>query len=142
MNAYSAPAKPEVKLHPATPSTAGSKFTRMAKGITREIGETQQQIASSRQAASVSHPASVPIERNPFNDELDPSTRSRIPTPRKSSLRDNTRSRMHLPDVTGLTSAVESPLRYGVQYYPYNADNKMRDNEGKYNPLLQVKFSS
>lgn len=136
-----ASSKPEVRLHPATPSTVGSKFTRMAKGITREIEETQQQIASNRKVASVSRPAGATIERNPFHDEPDP-PRFRIPTPRKSSLRDTTKSRIHLPDVTGLTSAVESPLRHGVQYYPYNADNKIRDNEGKSNPLLQMLKSS
>lgn len=142
MNASFIPAKPEVRLHPATPSTTGSKFTRMAKGITREIEETQQQIVSSRHVASASRPTAVIIERNPFHDEPEPSPRSRIPTPRKSSLRDTTKSRIHLPDVTGLTSAVESPLRHGVQYYPYNADNKIRENEGESNPLLQVLKSS
>jgi HAMP domain-containing protein len=123
----------EVRIHPPTPSTAGSKFTRMAKGITKDIEATQQQILSNRLASSSSRPASAPpVERNPFHDEHDTvSTRPRMPASRKSSLRDTTKSRIYLPDVTGLTNAVESPLRPGANYYPYKAE-RPRDSEGKY----------
>jgi hypothetical protein len=32
------------------------------------------------------------------------------------------RGRVHLPDVTGLTSAVESPDKLGLKYYAYHED--------------------
>jgi hypothetical protein len=120
----------QVRLHPATPSTAGSKFTRMAKGITKDIEATQHQSFSHRVASSSSRPA-PPIERNPFHDEPDaiPAAPRMPPPSRKSSLKDPTRSRIYLPDVTGLTNAVESPLRFGTKYYPYRTD-RPRDNEG------------
>lgn len=138
VHASSTPAKPEVKLHPATPSTAGSKFTRIAKGISKDIGATQQQIASNKHVASpLARPTRASVERNPFHDE--PETlpaRLRMPTPHKSSLKDSTRSRIHLPDITGLTNAVESPLRPDAQYYLYKAESKMRDSEGVFESFL------
>lgn len=145
IHASSTPAKPEVKLHPATPSTAGSKFTRMAKGISKDIEATQQHIASNKHVAlSLTRPASASVERNPFHDE--PETlpaRAHLPTPHKSSLKGSTRGRVQLPDVTGLTNAVESPLRPGAEYYLYKAENKMRDSEGVFKSipfLYQVNF--
>ena len=128
------PLPAQVRVHPATPSTTGSKFTRMAKGITKDIEATQQHMYSShRLATSSSRPVSVPpFERNPFHDE--PETVPAHPrvqqASRRSSLKDTTKSRVYLPDVTGLTSAVESPLRNGAKYYPYRTD-KPRDAEGK-----------
>ena len=46
-------------------------------------------------------------------------------------MRDTTKSRIHLPDVTGLTNAVESPMKHGGQYYPYKAAERPRETEGK-----------
>ena len=127
----------EVRVHPPTPSSAGSRFTRMAKGITKDIEATQRQTLSSK-LASASRPASAPpTERNPFHDEPGAvSPHPRMSTSRKSSLRDATRSRIYLPDVTGLTNAVESPLKPGAKYYPYKTE-KPRDSEGKYELPLQ-----
>jgi len=131
---YSSPVQPEVRLQPATPSTTGSKFTRMARGINKEIEATQQQIASTKHASTPNRPASAPVERNPFHETV-PEPSFRNPTPRKSSMKDTTRSRIHLPDVTGLTNAVESPLKPGTQYYPYKAGDRPRDSEAR---LLQT----
>lgn len=76
-NAFSAytasPVQPEVRLHPATPSSVGSKFSKMARGI----------------------------------------------------------NKVYLPDVTGLTNAVDSPAKPGAKYYSYRTDNRPRDSEGK-----------
>jgi len=123
------PAQLEVRLHPATPSTAGSKFSRMARGINKELEATQQQLASERQAAAL-------VDRNPFHDvanQSEPATSFRRPTPRKSSMRDTSRGKVYLPDVTGLTNAVDSPAKPGAEYYPYRTDNRPRDSEGKRN---------
>ena len=123
----SSPAQPEVRLHPATPSTNGSKFTRMARGINKELEATQQQLLSEQQQSLV--------DRNPFHDvanQSEPTAASfRRPTPRKSSMRDTTRGKVYLPDVTALTNAVNSPARSGAEYYSYGADNRPRDSEGK-----------
>ncbi|KAF8802092.1 hypothetical protein BYT27DRAFT_7197143 [Phlegmacium glaucopus] len=124
----SSPAQPEVRLHPATPSTAGSKFSKMARGINKELEATQQQLASEQQAAAL-------VDRNPFHDAANQSEPARRPTPRKSSLRDTSRGRVYLPDVTGLTSAVDSPAKPGAEYYSYRTDNRPRDSEAR---LLQT----
>ena len=125
----STPAQPEVHLHPATPSTNGSKFTRMARGINKELETTQQQLVSEQQQSLV--------DRNPFHDVANQSepvaaTPSfRRPTPRKSSMRDTSRGKVYLPDVTALTNAVNSPARSGAEYYSYGTDIRPRDSEGK-----------
>ncbi|KIM35865.1 hypothetical protein M413DRAFT_32104 [Hebeloma cylindrosporum] len=128
--------QPEVRLHPATPSSTGSKFTRMARGINKELEATQQELnaAASRQNI-ITRPASAPAERNPFHDAPNQTARSitsaRNPTPRRSAMRDTTRSRIHLPDVTGLTNAVESPMKHGAQYYPYKSNERPRESEAR-----------
>ena len=122
----SSPAQPEVRLHPATPSTTSSKFTRMARGINKELESTQQQLVLDQQSL---------VERNPFHDVANQSESTaksfRRPTPRKSSMRDTSRGKVYLPDVTALTNAVNSPARSGTEYYSYGADNRPRDSEGK-----------
>jgi hypothetical protein len=112
----SSPAQPEVRLHPATPSTTGSKFTRMARGINKELESTQQQLVLDQQSL---------VDRN----QSEPSFRRA--TPRKSSMRDTSRGKVYLPDVTALTNAVNSPARSGTEYYSYGTDNRPRDSEGK-----------
>ncbi|KAJ8518105.1 hypothetical protein ONZ45_g4789 [Pleurotus djamor] len=50
------------------------------------------------------------------------------PSPRKSRESLNTsRGGIHLPDVTGITNAVESPARPQMSYYKYNAEGKPRE---------------
>ena len=127
----SSPAQPEVRLHPATPSSNGSKFTRMTRGINKELEATQQHIVSSEQHQSL-------VDRNPFHDVANQSepptataTSFRRHAPRKSSMRDTSRGKVYLPDVTALTNAVNSPARSGAEYYYYGADNRPRDSEGK-----------
>jgi hypothetical protein len=123
----SSPAQPEVRLHPATPSTNGSKFSRMARGINRELEAAQQQLAPEQHSVAM-------VDRNPFHDvanQSEPATSFRQPTPRKSSMRDASRGKVHLPDVTGLTNAVDSPAKPGAEYYSYKIANRPRDSEGK-----------
>ncbi|KXN84597.1 hypothetical protein AN958_12278 [Leucoagaricus sp. SymC.cos] len=47
----------------------------------------------------------------------------------RSSVRD--RSRIQLPDVTGITNAIESPAKGTVQYYAYRAEGKIRETENR-----------
>ena len=110
---------PRVRLQPPTPSTARSKFSRMARGLAKEIEEEQ--------LAESSRPASVPVgDKNLFD--------TRKLTSRKPSLRSQQtpRGKVHLPDVTGLTSAVESPAKLGLEYYPYRGEDVPREVEGNF----------
>ena len=114
-------------MYPSTPSSVGSKFSRMARGINKELEATQQQLAPEKQSAAL-------VDRNPFHDvanQSQPTTSFRRPTPRKSSMRDTSRGKVHLPDVTGLTTAVDTPVKPGAEYYSYRTDNRPRDYEGK-----------
>lgn len=145
----SSTAQPEVRLQPPTPSTTGSKFTRMARGLVREL-ETEQnqrhaQDAEASRPASNDYDRSRVQERNPFDDagrhhpdvSIAPSP-ARRPTPRKTSMKAGSQSlhqvtpkgKVHLPDVTGLTSAVESPAKMGMEYYVYRAEEATRESEG------------
>ena len=130
----SSPAQPEVRLQPATPSSTGSKFTRMARGINKELEATQEQLKANKNAAQPPRPASAPVERNPFHDVGNQSTTAPEPRTtrlRRNGLRDSSNGKVQLPDVTGLTSAVESPAKPGVGYYPYKGDDRPRDSEGR-----------
>lgn len=40
------------------------------------------------------------------------------------------KSRLQLPDVTGLTSAVESPVRGTYQHHAYQASKEARESDG------------
>jgi hypothetical protein len=95
----------------------------MARGINKELESTQQQLVLDQQSL---------VDRNPFHDVANQSEPSfRRATPRKSSMRDTSRGKVYLPDVTALTNAVNSPARSGTEYYSYGTDNRPRDSEGK-----------
>lgn len=99
----------------------------MAHGINKELEATQQQLVLEQQSA-------VHADRNPFHDvanQSEPATSFRRPTPRKSSMRETSRGKVYLPDVTALTNAVNSPAKPGTEYYSYGTDNRPRDSEGK-----------
>lgn len=126
--------QPEVRLQPATPSGTSSKFTRMVRGINKELEGAQQQL-NRQSAAASARPTSAPVERNPFHDP--PAEPPRNSSARKpSAMKDpnassnTTKGRIHLPDVTGLTAAVESPARPGTQYYKYATNGRARESEG------------
>ena len=93
---------PQVRLHPPTPSSAGSQFSKMARGLVKEIQQEEHQARKSS-GSTGKYQAQTP------------------------------RGKVHLPDVTGLTSAVESPAKTGMEYdyYPYRADDSPREIEGQ-----------
>ncbi|KAJ7164614.1 hypothetical protein C8R43DRAFT_1166592 [Mycena crocata] len=103
---------PRPQRHAATPAvsppTPGSHFTRAARGLTRDLVEEQQQM----------------YDRNPFTDIVN-HTETADATRRST----HNKSRVYLPDVTGLTSAVESPAKAGGGYTAYSADDRPRDSE-------------
>lgn len=81
-------------MHPLDDGADGSKFERLARGIAGDLYRAKQE-------------ASRP--RAPFSDI------GNGQTPRSR------RSRVQLPDVTGITTAVESPMRGANSYYDPNA---------------------
>lgn len=109
----------------------------MARGITREIDHAAQQQGSGSGSGSRHHMQ----ERNPFDTSAnkDENNRSvRQPTQRKpppsamKQHRETPRANVQLPDVTGLTSAVESPAKMGAEYYAYRVENgSPREIEGR-----------
>ncbi|KAG8214777.1 hypothetical protein J3R82DRAFT_9913 [Butyriboletus roseoflavus] len=108
--------QPHLNVQPPTPSTSGSRFTKMARGLVRDVRQAQEQLQ--RIDAAVPAVAHRPVVKDGPNRNVadmagDLNHESRAA--KKSS-----RSRVHLPDVTGLTNAVISPAkgnldRYGVR---------------------------
>ncbi|KAF8208767.1 hypothetical protein K438DRAFT_1930343 [Mycena galopus ATCC 62051] len=101
---------------PAPASHSHSQFTTAARGLTRDLVEEQQH------------------DRNPFTDianrvEAGDATRRSA---------HHSKSRVYLPDVTGLTSAVESPAKAGGAYNGYPADDRPRDSEARLLSTLSV----
>jgi hypothetical protein len=110
---------PEVCVQPPTPSTAGSRFTKMARGLAMEIEEEKH----AQNYAESSRPASAG-DKNLFDTK-------RLSSRKLSSRSQQTpRGKVHLPDVTGLTSAVESPAKLGLEYHPYRGEDIPRETEG------------
>lgn len=102
-------AKPDVRLHPPTPSTSSSKHPKQS--------EPEHDVRPARWQAE---------ERNPFHDIVNQS-RQRAQQPNLSV----SRSRVQLPDVTGLTNAVESPAKASQQHHRYEPSGReVREAEG------------
>lgn len=137
--------QPEVQVQPPTPGSSDSRFTKMAKGLARDIEAEQRSMwgAALREAeGEVSvmaqstvrdrkkQPRAGASERNPFKDignSAAGTAKARNATPRTT--------KVHLPDVTGLTSAVASPARPGVSRHGYEGDNGTKQAESTLNSL-------
>ncbi|KII90515.1 hypothetical protein PLICRDRAFT_39079 [Plicaturopsis crispa FD-325 SS-3] len=115
---------PAVAVQPPTPSTAGSKFTKMARGLAREIEAEQSQWGARNDAADQSRwegGSGVPLAQSTVRARHGPaSARAR-----------KVGGRVHLPDVTGLTSAVESPMKPGLEHFAYEGDDSPREAEAR-----------
>jgi hypothetical protein len=123
--------QPEVRLQPPTPSSAGSQFTKIAKGLAREIEAEQSRwdidVSSGNGAENSWRKANISKakpERSPFGDIANQHTA------RRGSIK-SPRVKMHLPDVTGLTSAVESPAKPTLKHYMYQDDDGPGESEGE-----------
>ncbi|KAF7365369.1 AAA family ATPase [Mycena venus] len=109
--------RPNRRSTPAvSPPTPASQFTKAARGLTRDLVEEQQQ-----------------QDRNPFTDIA-----NRVETGDATRRSAHSKSRVYLPDVTGLTSAVESPAKAGGGYNAYPADDRPRDSEARLLSTLSV----
>ncbi|KAK0187925.1 hypothetical protein F5146DRAFT_934495 [Armillaria mellea] len=130
---HASPHQPHVRLHPPTPTPSGSRFTKMAHGITKELDHEIEQGHRHNQSSA----ADRTTLREAGNQARDQS-RSMQATPRRSSFRQPvqmsanvSKSRLQLPDVTGLTSAVESPVRGAYQYHAYQASKEARESDAR-----------
>lgn len=119
--------QPELVVEPPTPSSASSKFTRMAHGLAKEIEHEKAQLKSSvsSKKAERTRSASMPIDHNPFHDGMDQATSAG----RRADSSVRNKSRIQLPDVTGLTNAIESPAKMTAEYYAYRAEGQIRETE-------------
>jgi hypothetical protein len=133
--------QPEVRVHPPTPSFAGSEFTKLVKGLTSEI-ETQREVEAANGERNYKYGnrqrSSKSPGRNPFYDIVNrthPVTpddmHRRAHAPRRSSVKASRGRKIlsHLPDVTGLTSAVASPARVALNCRVYHGIN---EGDGEY----------
>ncbi|KAI0004640.1 hypothetical protein BJV74DRAFT_389821 [Russula compacta] len=121
-------------LRPPTPSTGNSNFTRLAKGLAREIEAEQSRWHTS-----------LEVEGTRVGTKESGLTQSARET---GAISGNThvgssnvkRKQVQLPDVTGLTAAVESPAK-GQLYQPYGDTAKeCRDDEGHARLQLAMKL--
>ncbi|KAI6166665.1 hypothetical protein EDD17DRAFT_1544980 [Pisolithus thermaeus] len=109
--------QPHVNVQPPTPSTTTSNFTKMARGLTRDVRHAQDlshadYVVNNEHA---SHPPSNSRQRDiPHASVADASGElNHVSRASKKA----TRGRVHLPDVTGLTNAVVSPAKVVMDRY-------------------------
>ncbi|KAL1748367.1 hypothetical protein HDZ31DRAFT_60351 [Schizophyllum fasciatum] len=117
--------QPAMKVQPPTPASA---FTKAARGLARELQQdgdrsrvdrnrvgraAEERVQRAKEDTSIRRPASAPAE------PLQAGRRHATPL----------KSRIHLPDITGLTSAVESPGKGLLSHFEYFDDKRPREIE-------------
>ncbi|KAI6042627.1 hypothetical protein EDC04DRAFT_2563903 [Pisolithus marmoratus] len=109
--------QPQVNVQPPTPSTTASNFTKMARGLTRDIRHAQDlsQADNVVDNEHASHPLSTSRQKDVHYGSAVDVTGELNHVSRAS--KKATRGRVHLPDVTGLTNAVASPARIVMDRY-------------------------
>lgn len=123
---------PEVKVQPPTPASClnQSKFTRAARGVVREI-EAEQ----GRRKEDMSRPVQSTIRQSDGDKTqtrqyvIDNIAQHTSEGARPQPHQNGRQKKAHLPDVTGLTSAVGTPLRAISQFYRYVPESD-GDGEG------------
>lgn len=91
----------------------------MARGITKEIAESQ---------ADANRPRRASVDKQ--ESAAAPGKYNTVPARRNVARADQSKSRLVLPDVTGLTMAVESPARLSKDYHSYKGVGS-REAEGQ-----------
>ncbi|KAJ4481947.1 hypothetical protein J3R30DRAFT_3285901 [Lentinula aciculospora] len=134
-------AHPEVRLQPPTPSST-SKFTHKARGLTRELNaEAERTRTAQSKDKSIGDSLYTNAELSYISHDLPPATGTPAPkrpipsqkfhgTPRFFQGHNISHSKLHLPDVTGLTNAVDSPAKGALNnHYPYQSSAEPREIE-------------
>jgi hypothetical protein len=132
-----APARsqPDIRVHSATPTE--STFTQKARALGADIAAAQRDAANVKSSKSRQHARAA-------TDNVPPTKTAKNGPAERGSLRDlnaqrnvafassgnNSRSKIHLPDITGLTSAVATPAKGNREYRKYRDAEGMREVEG------------
>ncbi|KAF8839562.1 hypothetical protein BDN67DRAFT_905345 [Paxillus ammoniavirescens] len=109
--------QPQLNIQPPTPSASSSRFTKMARGLARDVRQAQDQWHSEDAVDAVPASTSVhrPVVKDASNRTVADTTGELHHISRAS--RRSSRGRVHLPDVTGLTNAVVSPAKANLERY-------------------------
>ncbi|KAI0086584.1 hypothetical protein BDY19DRAFT_960654 [Irpex rosettiformis] len=135
---YVVPAEPEVNVFPPTPTNSDqqppSKFTRMARGLAKEIQlernrlpaeEERPPFAQSTLREKKNHARTdsnkIPL-RSVLAELQDPPAQARMVP---SKVRTPMKTKVYLPDITGLTNVVASPAKFDQDYLGYD----LKDDE-------------
>ncbi|KAH7906510.1 hypothetical protein BJ138DRAFT_1094012 [Hygrophoropsis aurantiaca] len=126
--------QPEVHVQPPTPSSSGSKFTKMAQRLAKDVHE-EQSLWQDEQAKANDSVSTVPkasrqsatkLRKHPLHNTFN---RSEIELNMDSPSMKTAQKRLHLPDVTGLTSAVISPAKISLDRYSIRGSVGPKDIE-------------
>ncbi|KAG2034860.1 hypothetical protein BDR03DRAFT_963866 [Suillus americanus] len=137
--------QPQVNVQPPTPSASSSKFTRMARGLAKDVHEAQaedaalfqnqsQTTTTSRAAPAGSRRASMKHHdalKQPLHDVVDHSAIDVEIAQTSRSFRKASRGRVNLPDLTGLTSAVVSPAKANLERYGIRTSGSSKEVESR-----------
>ncbi|KAK7464652.1 hypothetical protein VKT23_005859 [Stygiomarasmius scandens] len=113
--------QPEVRLQPPTPSSSQTKSTQKASS-----SSTERQRSGNR---SLRHDEDDLLQNNAESESAATKRDPRQKSANLSAYSQNSKSRIHLPDVTGLTNVVESPAKAGLNHYLYKGSNEPREAE-------------
>ncbi|KAG2115461.1 hypothetical protein DEU56DRAFT_841127 [Suillus clintonianus] len=139
--------QPQVNVQPPTPSASSSKFTRMARGLAKDVHEAQAEEAAlfQNQSQTTTIPRAAPVGsrrvsmkhhdtlKQPLHDVADHSAvdvNVEISQPNRS-FRKASRGRVNLPDLTGLTSAVVSPAKANLERYGIKTAGSSKEVESR-----------
>jgi len=122
--------QPHVHVQPPTPSASGSRFTKTARGLVRDVRQAQEQWQQEEAAVPATGSRSVVKDAPNRNvaDIGDPGHENR-------AAKKPNRNRVHLPDVTGLTNAVISPAKANLERYGVRGAGS-KEVEGRSTKLL------
>ncbi|KAG7088592.1 hypothetical protein E1B28_012567 [Marasmius oreades] len=114
--------QPEVRLQPPTPSSSTSRFNKQARGLSKDIDTEAERSRTNHKRNDMPEGFGIPGSTKHFNTNRNNSSKSRI----------------HLPDVTGLTNAVESPAKVMLNHYSYQPTDEPRENEARLLAVLNT----
>ncbi|OJA21501.1 hypothetical protein AZE42_03288 [Rhizopogon vesiculosus] len=138
--------QPQVNVQPPTPSASSSKFTRMARGLTKDVHEAQAEDAElfenlshtnatpravpsgSRRVSSKHHELKQPVHDVVDHSAIDVNAEI---SQTSRSFRKANRGRVNLPDLTGLTSAVVSPAKANLERYGIKTAGSSKEVEAR-----------
>jgi hypothetical protein len=87
----------------------------MANGLAKEIEREKEQLKQSMSTKRPESSRSAP--------------KNQLASDKRPPVKD--RSKLQLPDVTGITNAIESPARATAEYYAYRTEGRLRETESK-----------